>query len=365
MLNPLSVVFLVDESGSMGSVQSALQVNIPSLFSSLQVQAPGSKAGLVGYGNGIGTNIRQLSALTSNQTAFGAAAGQLVVTGGTEPGFETSIETAGAGGNFAMGFDQNLGFCVAILTDEPSNGDCASCTQQAAIDVMLNVGPTPNEANAKGIFFGIVANPETSDSYEPIANATGGAMLSLNDFVGDTKPVLDALVASCSFLLNKITLSPDFANVPIGQAHILTIGTNKLAGGVLVPQGRVHVSLVVDTTVHAATPFTFRGKTKSDGTVEVLYDPFADPAFVGGPVDFKACRRDVSPLACTTASAVFRAGKAVSLPPSSSPSSFTATLSPSKRSKSKKGHGMAGGKGMMNGGKGMMRGKGMTRNKGH
>ena len=356
----------------MGSVQGTLQVNIPALFSALQLQAPGSKAGLVGYGSGV-VDIRRLVPLTSNQTEFDVAAGKLVADGAIEPGYSTIIEAVNAGGDFVMNFDKKVGFCVAILTDDQSNTDCQSCTLEAAINAMLNVGPTPNEANAKGVLFGIVDQSWTgpTDSYGPIANATGGAILSLDDFVLDTKPVLDALAAKCSFFLNQITLSPETANVPAGQTHTLTVATNQLSSrGALIPQGGVPVTLVV-VGAAAAPPLRFSGKTKADGTVNVVYNPYKDPAFRGATVEFKACRTDVSPKACDTASAIFRPGRAVTFAPSSKPSSLTSAMM--------SGKGMMKGKGVMHGNpsslpskskrlvmmssKGMMNGKGVIRGK--
>jgi hypothetical protein len=293
--------------------------------------------------------------LTTDPAAFDNASQSLEDSGGTEPAYEAIIEAAnGAGGNFTMGYTSNTGFCVALFTDEESNGDCASCTEAAAIDSLLNVNG--NEANAKGVFFGVVT-PGLEGSYEPIANATGGAMLSLADFATVTQPVLDALVAKCGFAVNQITLSPNQKTLRVGQVHTLTIGTNQLVGTSLVPQGNVPVTLVVE---NQAPPLSFSGKTKSNGTVTVLYDPSTDPTFNGGLVEFKACRTDVTPPACTLASVLYQTRNKEPTPsPAGRPSAGPTMVS----SKSKHGKGMKGmqGKGMQ--GKGMrgkgMRGKGM------
>jgi hypothetical protein len=89
----------------------------------------------------------------------------------------------------------------------------------------------------------------------------------------------------------------------------LTIGTNKLVGTKVEPQGGVPVTLEVEsnrTTRGAAPPINFRGQTDSNGKVKVPYDPSSDPRFTGGVVQFKTCRTDVSPPACAAARALFR-----------------------------------------------------------
>jgi hypothetical protein len=286
--------------------------------------------------------------------AFGNASQTLETSGGTEPAYEAIIEAVNAGGAVTMGYSRNTGFCIALFTDEESNGDCSNCTEAAAIDLLLNT--IPNEANAKGVFFGVVV-PEVASTYELIANATGGGILNLPDFSNVTQPVLDALVAKCGFAINQITLTPTSATLNLGQVHTLTISTNQLAGTSLVPQGNVPVTLVVE---NQAPPLSFSGKTKPNGKVDVVYDPSIDATFPGGLVEFKACRTDVTPPACTVASALFNARVT---PPVAPPTGRT-TRGPTSKSKFGKGMRMAGkgtrGKGMR--GKGMqgkgMRGKG-------
>lgn len=313
-MNAVSVVFIVDESGSMSGVQDSLRKNIPSLFTSLQAQAPGSKAGLIGYGSdgASGGIIRRLSTLTSSQAAFDTAAQQLVAYSGWERGYTAIIEAVNAGGNFSMSYEKNVDFCVAIFTDDQAYDDasCAICTQENAIRALLNSGPTPNEANAKGILFAVTTGAAAESSYLPIANATGGEMLSLAQFVSDEQPILSALVAKCGFAVNqRITLSPANASVTLGDVLTLTIGTNKLVGTRVEPQGDVPVTLVVESnrTTRVAVPsLNFQGQTEANGKIKVRYDPSSDRNFKGGILVFKACRTDVSPPACDTARALFR-----------------------------------------------------------
>lgn len=78
------IVMLVDESGSMGNVQTNLRNNIGSFASILSAGGIDARYGLVGYGNS-GVRPRMLTDLTS-PAAFATAAQGLLINGGTNPG---------------------------------------------------------------------------------------------------------------------------------------------------------------------------------------------------------------------------------------------------------------------------------------
>ena len=206
---PFDIVFIVDESGSMDDEQAALQANVPSLFTELQTLAPGSRAGLVGFGGFVSTpseNPRLLTALTDDSVVFGNAAAGLTADGSDEPGYQatytTVMDVVVDTTAFTMGFTKERDFCVVLFTDTRSNGD-AGITQQDVIDALNNDVPgQPNEANAQGTFFGVTTGTSAFNSYEPIADATGGAMESLGTFVSDTQTTLDAILAGCSAAVN-------------------------------------------------------------------------------------------------------------------------------------------------------------------
>ena len=118
------VIFIVDESGSMGNVQANLRNNI-GLFASIltgtgQVDA---QYGLVGYGNS-SVVPRMVTDLT-NPTTFATAALGLLTNGGTEPGYTATAFALNAldGQTSLFSFRSNAVKNIIILTDEPSNGD--------------------------------------------------------------------------------------------------------------------------------------------------------------------------------------------------------------------------------------------------
>jgi hypothetical protein len=309
-VNPFDIVFMVDESGSMSDEQNALKTNIPSLFSQLATQAPGSRAGLVGYG---GSSTAHPSAphlhtvITDNQSTFQTAANTLVAAGSVEPGYWTTYATVTnvvkQGTDINMGFTLNRPFCVVLFTDEPSNGD-NTVTQQDAINALKNT-PT-NEANAQGTFFGVTTGSTTGTSYAPIATATGGQMLSLASFVSNTAEVLQAIVTGCNFAVNQISLSPPTASVPYeNPVHTLIIGTNQLNGGVVTPKPNTAVVLKALDGPNANDEL-YRGQTDGSGVFSVAYNPLTTNSNWTGTIHFQVCLQS-NPSICATAEASWAA----------------------------------------------------------
>ena len=122
------IVFMVDESGSMGNVQANLRTNIGLFASILAAGGVDARFGLVGYGSS-GVAPRMLVDLTS-AADFATAAAGLLTNGGTEPGYSAiafalnEIDGQTSLFNYRTGTLKNL----IIFTDEPSNGDsCSKC----------------------------------------------------------------------------------------------------------------------------------------------------------------------------------------------------------------------------------------------
>lgn len=85
------IIFIVDESGSMGDEQTALQANIIQVANDLAASTSG-RYGLVGYGASNPTPVTELP-LTDDLAAFAAAVGALTTNGGTEPGYDATIHS--------------------------------------------------------------------------------------------------------------------------------------------------------------------------------------------------------------------------------------------------------------------------------
>jgi hypothetical protein len=87
----IDVIFKIDESGSMGPHIEAVKANVNTIFQAL----PGDSAvGLVGYGAGVSQNHHPVNGLphihtplTTDSDIFLAALGELVTSGGFEPGY--------------------------------------------------------------------------------------------------------------------------------------------------------------------------------------------------------------------------------------------------------------------------------------
>ncbi|MDP9353014.1 MAG: PKD domain-containing protein, partial [Chloroflexota bacterium] len=184
------IVFMIDESGSMGEDQNDVRRRITDI--ALQL---GSKLdfqlGLVGYGaseKGGAGHIQ--TTLTKDIGTYTRELDKLETSGGFEPGFNATV----VGMSDAMNFRQNAGTCAILITDEDA-------------DISAQIPTTKAEALAalwlrNAIFLGIVGTGGTTvDDYGPnpgsLAEATGGQVFSIGDFRRDPVPVLTAIIEKC------------------------------------------------------------------------------------------------------------------------------------------------------------------------
>jgi hypothetical protein len=300
------MVLIVDESTGMSNGQKALKSKIPDLFKQLAAQAPGSRVGLVGYG---GNSVQHPytphlhTMLTDKQSTFQSAANKLIASGNTEPGYWSTYATVSnvvsQGSDFSLGFRPNLPFCVVLFTDEPSNGD-GSITKDNVIAALKN-SPQTNEANAPGTFIGVV-NSLAIDSYQPLAVATRGEIVSLSGFVSKPTDTLKAIVRRCTISINRITLTPRSSNLTGYFQHSLTIGTNQLSASVLYSQPYVQVTLTV-LDGPDQNSLLYSGPTDKNGKYTFNYLP---SVIFGGTITFNACLQD-DPTVCATSQATWPA----------------------------------------------------------
>ncbi|MBS3805298.1 MAG: VWA domain-containing protein [Oleiphilaceae bacterium] len=188
------LVFVVDESGSMGNVQANLRSNI-GLFASIltgtgQVDA---QYGLVGYGNR-SVVPRRLADLT-NDTDFATAAQNLVASGGTEPGYTATAFALNALDNQSESFSfrSNAVKNVIILTDEPTNGDAVprgAINGQAVSETVLDGVLDDNNA----LYNGVLSRFSTIQSYEDLITDHGGSVFDLGLFNSTEESVVQAFV---------------------------------------------------------------------------------------------------------------------------------------------------------------------------
>ncbi len=196
------IVMIVDESGSMGSVQTNLRNNIGLFASTLTAGGVDANFALVGYGNSA-VVPRVLTDFTS-ASDFAVAAGNLVASGGTEPAFDASgfalnqpLVNYGA-----IAVEANLSFRtdavsnLILFTDEDSNGD--RDFDASGVDSLLK------QANA---LFNVVldfAYPELVD----LAVNNGGQMFDLSLMNSTDQTVVEQFVTD--FANEKLQETLDF-----------------------------------------------------------------------------------------------------------------------------------------------------------
>ena len=178
----IDVVFVVDESGSMGDDQADVKANANTIFAGLPA---GSSAGVVGYGN---RNIvpRLVQPLTSDSTTFANGVGLLGTSGSREPAYQAVYQTA-----LDILPQGQLGYtgdpvCIINITDERL--DQGGNTQAEALTAMQN---------QPSIYFGIVPQGTPTTQATVLAAGTGGAVFDLIAFRNDPVPVLNAVIAAC------------------------------------------------------------------------------------------------------------------------------------------------------------------------
>lgn len=182
------IIFVVDESGSMGPYQNQLGTNIVTVATQLAAVTD-ANYGLVGYGAASPAPNTEL-ALTDDLTALQTAISGLTTNGGIEPGYNATTHALTAG----LGLRDTAGTCVVLATDERSNGDSPDqATALADAQTAL--------ANEGAFFFGLVTDETfdsgTSASYQPLATSSGGALFDLLAFNSDPTTVLDELLTTC------------------------------------------------------------------------------------------------------------------------------------------------------------------------
>lgn len=230
------IVMIVDESGSMSTVQTNLVNNIGLFASILAAGGVDAQFALVGYGSSSSTSgsnyIRSLTDFV-NATDFALAAANLVASGGTEPAFDASAFALNAltneSGNFTFRNDavKNL----IIYTDEPSNGD--SEYDYASTDALIK--------SNNALYNAVLQGNSAINSLGGLATGNGGQVFDLLGLNTTDQSVVTAFVetfanAKLQETLDFCTLNPsDPACVSVGVPEpaslaIFALGLMGLAG---------------------------------------------------------------------------------------------------------------------------------------
>lgn len=187
------IVMIVDESGSMGDVQTNLRNNIGLFASILSSGGVDARYALVGYGNNL--VVPRLITDFTDAAGFAAAAFGLQINGGTEPGFTASAFALNEldGQSSTLSYRANAVKNLIIYTDEPSNGDTVargavngSAVDFAVIDGLL----TDNNA----LYNAVVRGQGAINSFVPLALNHNGLQFDLNGLNTTDQEVVEAFV---------------------------------------------------------------------------------------------------------------------------------------------------------------------------
>lgn len=204
------IVMIVDESGSMGTVQTNLRNNIGLFASILSAGGVDAQYGLVGYGNS-SVVPRMLTNLTT-PTLFATAAQGLQINGSTEPGYTATafalnaLESQTSLFNFRGDAIKNF----ILFTDEPSNGDTTargtvggSAVTLTTVDGLLT--------NANALFNAVLSGTSTINSYSSLATNHSGAVFALSGLNTTDQSVVQNFVTT--FANAKLQETLDFCDL--------------------------------------------------------------------------------------------------------------------------------------------------------
>lgn len=192
---PGDIVFIVDESGSMGDDQAAVRRNIATIANRLGASVD-FQMGVVGFGAGRAhqdesTGLGHIHLpVTDKVPAITAAVNELTIDGGFEPGYHGVTAAMGD----AMGYRANAGVCAVLIGDESaSQGSTTQAQARAAL------------AGRGAVLFSIVSL-SAGRGYVELAEQSGGRAFDIVNFRNDPEPVLAALTDTC---VAEIVQRPD------------------------------------------------------------------------------------------------------------------------------------------------------------
>lgn len=191
------IVFMIDQSGSMGPDIVDVQNNVNSIATQLDAAGIDFQLGLVGFGQGANSGTPSIiQTLTDDVPTFQAAVNSLVASGGTEPGFQAVVD----GMSNAMGNFRAVPVCAILISDEA-----------ATFNINANAPATKDDATTalndrSAVFLGIIDSNSAQSiadygANDGLAQRTGGTTFDILSFRAAPGPVLQALIQECTAVI--------------------------------------------------------------------------------------------------------------------------------------------------------------------
>ncbi len=184
------IVFMVDESGSMGGYQDRIKQRIRDIAEGLGTHLD-YRMGLTGFADDYRdwSRSRVLSPLSAEMEDFFTAVHGLQATWGSAYGYHAAVRAIDD-----LDYRPGAASCLVLVTDEHVLEPATAFpeTYEDALEALRSQHAT---------FFSIISSHQaTEDAYGAgpgLAGATGGESWSLNEFLNDASGVLDSLVEKC------------------------------------------------------------------------------------------------------------------------------------------------------------------------
>jgi hypothetical protein len=238
------VLFVVDESGSMGGEHAWLTSMVSQLDSALNTAGvTGNRFGLVGYGNGNASEVYgHTVGAFGDASAFATATSSLITSGGTEDGYagmDYAFSNFNVRGNAALN--------VILVTDEDRDNRTANTYQsilgaftgkKALLNAVVNarftgdaIGTSSKKSYKADGLGGFTTSAgqaavtfdsgTTKEDYVDLALATGGAAWNLNLLRSGGNSALSFTKAFIDIKVAEIKTQIPTNNVPVPAAAFL------------------------------------------------------------------------------------------------------------------------------------------------
>jgi hypothetical protein len=220
------VVFIVDESGSMGPAIADMRANISAIAAEASDRLDARYA-LVGFGGGVPGIPPNEPFTLSDFTTVPSLRAALQRTGafpGNGGGYEMGLDATTYAMTRLTGFRPDAATCAVVISDEAPSFRVDEATD------LRNATAALAERHAK--WFGAVdsADAIVRRTYGPgrgsLAASTGGATFTIGDFRRHPSLVLTAIMAPCARAAEKMQPPADAAPAPPVAAKCTIRGTS-------------------------------------------------------------------------------------------------------------------------------------------